>query len=321
MKNSKTHIMVLSLFLCAIQALSCATPRARLKMDIGFRYNLESEGLRGRVRESKKISQGWVYHNSFDIHGNIIRQHEYDSRKKDGTVTEHKNEYDGAGRLKRRAVYTKGILEDLYEYNRYGDITLREYSFDSGKTRIRLFYREGPPPLTRVTVEEQSLDDTGRVESVKKTVEHYDRGHCVKKDHYYPDGNIRESEPVVTGIDIKGNATARQNGSGMESFEYDELGRLVSSRRTEHAGVYGHNEKFSYGPKGFISGKLVEETGPYGRMIRRYSYNTEGLLLDVRTNSAVTERYSHDAAGNVIEKKFIDDGREISAKYEYEYWQ
>lgn len=249
LKNSKALIMLLSLFLCAIQALSCATPRARLKMDIGFRYNLESEGLRGRVKECKELSRGWVHHISFDVHGNIIRQHEYDSRKKDGTVTEHKNEYDGAGRLKRRAVYTNGMLDDLYEYNRYGDITLREYSNSPGKTRIKLIYREGPPPLTTVTVEEQSIDDTGMVENVKKTVEHYDRGHCIKKDHYFSDGNIRESEPVVTHIDIKGNPTARQNGSGMGIFEYDALGRLVSSRRTEHAEVYGHNEKFSYGPK------------------------------------------------------------------------
>jgi RHS repeat-associated protein len=228
--------------------------------------------------------------------GTFVVYH-YDSEENLVGVTNEKGrtyrfDYDAAGRMTRRIDY-------------YGHST--HYTYDSAGQLIR-----SRDPLGRVIT--YAYDPAGRLRS--KAFENDER----EVLNWDASGNligfIGPGGDIQRFFDAAGNLIGEQgNGFGVE-YQYDRSGRCVQ-RTTSN----GNRVQYGYDPLGAVSHITINDQppvaihhDPLGRIVREqfskylqrtFDYDENGLLTGQRItgdSGRILRGYTYDAAGHLIEK-------------------
>ena len=213
--------------------------------------------------------------------------------------------YDGRGNVIRFTDPLSNTINFGYEPN-FNKITWLQdsrgittsFSYDNSGDLTSISYPDS-------STEQFTYDESGSLDSKTNrdgqviTLTHDTRGLLLSKT--YPDESV-----ITYTYDIAGNLTSAANDTGVISFEYDSVDRLI---RTTYLG----NRTFQY--EYDAAGKRTRMTDPDGRVLN-YEYDAAGRLVMITDGVGQTVvEYQYDAANRRAQKTL---GNGAYTTYEYD---
>ena len=227
-----------------------------------IRYSYTPEGWLSKITKADAETISYEY----DKTGNLTKE-----TTSDGAVTAHA--YNGIGEL---VTTTDADGETIYQYNSKGQLS---YVVNPTGEVVRYTY-----------------DDYGR-----KTILTYPDGRTVAYAYDEMDRltNVKGLDGTKTtySYDVAGRRTETQSSTLTTTYAYDAIGNLTKQETT---GKTTLTLEYLYDLNNRMTGETRTESGETVKST--YVYDKLGQLTAFTKSDGYTEKYTYDAAGNMLEK-------------------
>ncbi|MEG0415797.1 MAG: RHS repeat-associated core domain-containing protein [Erysipelothrix sp.] len=237
-------------------------------------------------RETKRISpEGYVYETSYDAIGNKISETQKDTLN--DTVIEKHFEYNAKGRIVKETdaigritTYTYDDLDRLIETDTEGRKTTHTYD-DYGQLLKTKNYLSETNYEYENGVLVKTSDNLGHV-----TLQRYnDKQQLIEQENEF--GQVTRFEYDEYGHKIK-----EVNPNGLEShFEVNIFGEVV-----KETDMYGNEVNYTFNNVG------KTESIKLGEYQSKTTFNSRGLVEELKDNLSASSKYEYDANGNVTKE-------------------
>ncbi|NWE40088.1 RHS repeat protein, partial [Pseudomonas yamanorum] len=222
----------------------------------------------------------------YDLAGHLLEKTEYGD---DGSQLVTRYERDAAGRLVRKTLHDRSIVD--YTYDRLGNLL----SVDDGHWPLHYEY----DLQNRLTAEHQGwgtlrygYDECGQLEKLRlpdnnRLAFHHDKG-----------GDLATVElngnPLTSHLFKSGREHQRQQGQLLSHYHYDDQGRLHAHAITQQEQRH-QRRQYDYDKRGNLTRILDTRKGQHD-----YHYDPLDRLTRANHSHDLQERFVHDPAGNLL---------------------
>lgn len=269
---------------------------------------------------------------TFDIHGNLVSNTQYDHFEQQESKEEYR--YYSDGKLKEQISYfdTENWIEkQCWKYDEGGLVVEKTILYEDGGKSISHFTRNS-------FYEEELVTDEMNIVEKKLYRILNEEGQLLKEVEYNADSEIERQ--IVQHFNAKGNLISREEyGEGPQpetryTYQYDQKGREISCEGVSSEGnlVYSKKQKYD-----FDLLKEVEEQG----YTTRFKYDSKKRLIHEEKFDPVhmpvfRRQLKYDRNGHKENEAIYKIGEEyavepqvmgrtlpthIVKKYEYAYWE